>query len=68
MCRFMKVSRSSYYEWLANPGCNRIKEDQELILLIKKFFNEGRGNYGSRSTKAKMKQVGSNIMVKAVEL
>jgi transposase InsO family protein len=57
----MKISRSSYYEWLTNPGCNRTNKDQELMLMIKKFFEEGRGNYGSRSIKARMAQVGQNI-------
>ena len=61
MCRFMKISRSSYYECLTSPESNRTKVDQELMLLVKKFFNEGRGNYGSRSIKARMKQNGYNI-------
>ena len=61
MCRFMKISRSSYYEWLTSPESNRAKVDQELMLLVKKFFNEGRGNYGTRSIKARMKQDGYNI-------
>ena len=57
----MKVSRSSYYEWLVNPGCDRTNKDKELLVVIKKFFEEGRGNYGSRSIKARMTQVGKNI-------
>jgi putative transposase len=47
----MKVSRSGYYEWLTNSGCNRDKEDYELTCRIKVIFQEGRGNYGSRSIK-----------------
>jgi len=35
MCKFMKVSRSGYYEWLTKPGCNRDKQDKELTSIIK---------------------------------
>lgn len=47
----MKVSRSRYYEWLANPGCNRGKQNKELSSIIKVIFEEGRGNYAARSIK-----------------
>ena len=42
MCEYMKVSRSSYYEWLQNPECTRIKEDKEIGVVIKQIFEEGR--------------------------
>ena len=51
MCKFMEVSRSGYYEWLNNPGCNRDKEDMDLTCKIKNIFTEGRGNYGCRFIK-----------------
>ena len=44
MCKFMKVSRSSYYEWLTNPRCNRDKADNELVCKIKIIFQDGRRN------------------------
>jgi putative transposase len=56
MCRFMKVSRSSYYEWLNNPGSLREKQDEMLIELIKPIFRQGRGNYGARMIKKAMNQ------------
>jgi transposase InsO family protein len=56
MCLVIKVSRSSYYEWLNYPECSRVKQDQELILLIKVIFKEGRGNYGSRSIKKQLER------------
>lgn len=61
MCIVIEVSRSGYYEWLNHPGCNRVKKDQELILLIKVIFEEGRGNYGSRSIKKKLERQGEFI-------
>ena len=58
MCRVIRVSRSGYYEWLNHPDCNRAKQDKDLTLLIKLIFEEGRGNYGSRSIKKKLEQKG----------
>jgi transposase InsO family protein len=52
----MGVTRSSYYEWLHHPECNRVKQDKELIMLIKDIFTEGRGNYGCRTIKKKLEQ------------
>ena len=51
MCKFMNVSRSGYYEWLTNPGSNKVKEDKELGCKIKEIFEEGRRNYGTRPIK-----------------
>ena len=51
MCKFMNVSRSSYYEWLKNPGCDRVKQDKELIEMIKLIFQKGRNTYGARRIK-----------------
>jgi putative transposase len=48
----MKISRSTYYEWLNNPGrCNRTEKNEELIEMIKRIFEEGRGTYGARRIK-----------------
>ena len=48
----MKVSRSTYYEWLNNPErCNRTGKDEELVEMIKRIFEEGRGTYGARRIK-----------------
>ncbi len=66
MCKFMKVSRSGYYEWLTNPGCNRDKEDYELTCSIKVIFQEGRGNYGARSIKKALSRQGIIISRKRI--
>ena len=50
----MKVSRSGYYEWLNNPGCNRAREDNALTNRIAVIFKEGRGNYGTRPIKKEL--------------
>ncbi len=53
MCRFIRVSRSSYYEWLDSSGCAREKEDARLTAMIKLIFDKDRSNYGSRSIKGR---------------
>lgn len=49
----MKVSRSSYYDWLSNTDIEskKISEDKLLLEHIRSVFMKGRGNYGSRSIK-----------------
>jgi len=61
MCRVIQVSRSGYYEWLNHPGCNRKKQDIKLTSLIQLIFEEGRGNYGSRTIKKKLERKGEFI-------
>ena len=59
MCKFIEVSRSGYYEWLAKqsrivdenrPG-SRAQEDMELTELIKSIFLQNRCTYGTRRIK-----------------
>jgi putative transposase len=66
MCKFMKVSRSGYYEWLTNPGCNRDKQDKGLTCIIKAIFEEGRGNYGARSIKKALSRQGIIVSRKRI--
>lgn len=66
MCEFMKVSRSGYYEWLTNPGCNRDKEDNELTCKIKDIFQSGRGNYGVRPIKQELSRQGLIVSRKRI--
>jgi len=66
MCKFMKVSRSGYYERLTNSGCNRDKEDEELTCKIKEIFQKGRSNYGSRPIKKDLSRNGVIISRKRV--
>lgn len=51
MCKFMKVSRSCYYQWLDNPESIRDTEDNYLIEKIKSIFQISRNSYGSRRIK-----------------
>jgi putative transposase len=50
----MKVSRSSYYEWLYSPATDKGQQDEELIKIMKPIFKEGRSTYGTRRIKKKL--------------
>lgn len=47
MCRTLKVHRSGFYAWCKEPVSNRSKEDQRLYKLIKEFWIQSDGIYGS---------------------
>ena len=57
----MKVSRSSYYEWLSSPGCGRDKQNKELTSMVKAAFKEGRGTYDARRIQKKLSKQGIMI-------
>jgi len=58
MCLFLKVSRSCFYDWLKRPKTEREKENEALLILLKRLFKEGRGNYGTRRLKRKLADLG----------
>jgi putative transposase len=47
MCRVLKVHRSGYYAWLAQPKSLRAMADETLLVQIKQFFEDSHGTYGS---------------------
>jgi putative transposase len=47
MCRVLKVHRSGYYAWLAQPKSLRAMADETLMVEIKQFFEDSHGTYGS---------------------
>ena len=53
MCKFMQVTRSSYYDWLSKSHTESSKTASDKLLLeqIRAVFVNGRFNYGSRSIK-----------------
>jgi putative transposase len=51
LCRFMRVSRSAYYEWLHRAPTQAEKEDAELTTLIQGVFKKSRATYGTRRIK-----------------
>ncbi|PHZ86387.1 IS3 family transposase [Paremcibacter congregatus] len=53
LCRFMGVSRSSYYSWREAPISLRARQDESLTEDIKHIFKESRQTYGTRRIKEK---------------
>jgi putative transposase len=48
MCRFLGVSKSSYYGWLKRCPTAREKADAELTPVIRAIFTKSRATYGTR--------------------
>jgi putative transposase len=48
MCRFLGVSKSSYYSWLKRCPTAREKADAELTPVIRAIFAKSRASYGTR--------------------
>jgi hypothetical protein len=61
MCRVMKVSRSSYYNWLKNPVCKRKIENEMFSNLIYDIYHQSKRTYGSPRIHKELKERGFNI-------
>jgi putative transposase len=58
MCQVLKVSRSSYNDWLKRPVSYREENDRELIIHIKEIFDESDSTYGHRRIKKALRKKG----------
>ena len=47
MCRVLRVQRSGYYAWKANPKSKRALADDALLARIRQSFDDSHGIYGS---------------------
>ncbi len=56
LCTFINVSRSSYYDGVNSPKTERVKENDLLSEIITTLFEDGRGSYGTRRIKRKLKE------------
>jgi transposase InsO family protein len=67
MCRFLEVSRSSYYDWLRRGESLRKKSDRELSEKIRAIFNSYQGRYGSPRVYDDLRDMGIRCSKKRVE-
>jgi putative transposase len=51
MCRFLKVSRSAYYDWLHRAPTTGEQDDADLTGILQSEFNKSRATYGTRRLK-----------------
>ena len=58
MCRVLGLSPSGYYAWVRRPPSARVKRDAELVLKIRKTYDEYRQVYGRPRLYAELKEAG----------
>ena len=58
MCYVLKVYRSGYYAWKAEPLSARAMEDAKLLLEIKQSYEDSQGIYGSPRVHRDLREAG----------
>ena len=58
MCRALKVHRSGYYAWKAEPLSARAIEDAKLLVEIKQSYEDSQGIYGSPRVHRDLREAG----------
>ena len=58
LCKFCKVSRSGYYEWLNREESNQSQSNKALVVDIKNIYQESRRTYGSIRIKKELDSQG----------
>ena len=66
MCAWLGVSRSGYYAWRGAEPSRRSKDDSALIAVMKKVYDEARGNPGVRRMRAGLAALGHLVSHKRV--
>jgi putative transposase len=66
MCTHLGVSRSGYYAWRAAEPSQRSRDDSVLLAIMRKVFEEARGNPGVRRMRAGLAALGQLVSRKRV--
>jgi putative transposase len=66
MCAWLGVSRSGYYAWRGAEPSQRSRDDGALIAVMKKVYEEARGNPGVRRMRAGLAALGHLVPDKRV--
>ena len=66
MCAWLGVSRSGYYAWRGAEPSQRSRDDSALIAVMKKVYEEARGNPGVRRMRAGLAALGHLVSHKRV--
>jgi len=67
MCKWLKVSRSGYYDWCKRKPSAHALKDQQLARKIIQIYQQSRGTYGSPRIHEALKAEGYAIGKKRVE-
>lgn len=66
MCKVLKVSPSSYYNWKKNPISKRQQRNDELLGKIKNIWIKSKGTYGSPRITKELNINGTKVSQKMV--
>jgi transposase InsO family protein len=66
MCAWLRVSRSGYYAWRGAEPSQRSKDDSALVAVMRKIYEEARGNPGVRRMRAGLAALGHLVSHKRV--
>jgi len=66
LCRRYKVSRSGFYAWLARPGSQRRRNDEELGARIERIHRDSGKRYGSPRVHEVLRREGIRVSNKRV--
>jgi len=61
LCLHLNVSRSGYYVWANRKAGKRASENAELLLKIRRIFNESEGRYGSPKVYRALRRQGVRV-------
>jgi putative transposase len=67
MCRVLRVERSGFYAWMAQPRSARAIEDRRLLELIEVAYEDSGGVYGSRNIHRELTEAAERLGRKRVE-
>ena len=68
LCRVLGVSRSGFYDFLAEPERERDRRDAELAAKTGAVFSEHRGRYGSPRVHRELRRRGEVVSKQKVAL
>jgi putative transposase len=67
MCKVLKVSRSSYYQYLNKKPSNRELENKTIEKAIIDIYKVSKNRYGAHKINESLKEVGINISIKRTQ-
>jgi putative transposase len=66
LCQVLGLSRSGYYAWRSRPDSARVREDAELLVMIRRIHTESRETYGAPRVRAQLAAEGVHVSTKRV--
>lgn len=66
MCRVLEVSVSGYYAWRHRPVSQRTQANADLLMAIRRIYEESQGTYGSPRIWAELRAEGERCAEKRV--